>query len=125
MGPGQTLGVGTGGALVPPRTAVVDGGIGGVSGLTLRYAPPSAPAYLAVKVGPLGIPVSQFGGLVFPTPPDFLLPLSVPASAPLVLPFIWLPSTPINTQVQGQWAVLDPATAMGVSLSNAYMITRP
>jgi hypothetical protein len=63
--------------------------------------------------------------MVFPSPPDFLLSLSVPASAPLVLPFIWLPSPPVNTQVQGQWAVLDPATAIGVSLSNAYMITRP
>jgi hypothetical protein len=133
MGPGSSLGVGTSGSTgYPPRTHVVDGTFGTSWGLSLLYANANVPAFLALKVAPAGVPSQQLGGQVFPWPPDFLINFTTPAgvgggviAGPLVLPIAWHPNTPVGTQVQAQWATIDPANPFGATLTNSYIVSRP
>jgi hypothetical protein len=133
MGPGSSLGVGTSGSTgYPPRTHVVDGTFGTSWGLSLLYANANVPAFLALKVAPAGVPSQQLGGQVLPWPPDFLINFTTPAgvgggviAGPLVLPIAWHPTTPAGTQVQAQWATIDPANPFGATLTNSYIVDRP
>ena len=90
---------------------------GGAGTLTLTSARPSSPALLLVALANATTPFH--GGALAAWPYTFSVPLATDASGSLRLPYTWPADVLAGTPVTVQFAVKDPASPRGVSLSNA------
>ncbi|MGQ0553578.1 MAG: FG-GAP repeat protein [Planctomycetota bacterium] len=96
-------------------------GSGGI--LRLFDAMPTAPCALLVSLA--SAPMHFKGGTLVAFPPLLSVPLATSANGLLQLPFVWPSGVPSDTVFWFQYAIADPASVHGVSLSNALSATTP
>ena len=111
LGSGQT-----GGRGIPVLAGTGTLAAGGEGTLSLTSAEPFSPALLFVSLD--SFPTPSLGGQLMAWPFTHALQLATNASGALKLPYTWPSGMPAGTSVWLQFAVKDPASPHGVSLSN-------
>ncbi|MBI4880571.1 MAG: hypothetical protein HY812_13075 [Planctomycetes bacterium] len=81
-------------------------------------------AILFVTVGP-NTPTPFYGGVLATVPVSLQLPLTLPASGNLPLPFVMPAGVPPGLKLTCQWGIQDAGAVQGVALSNAVQATTP